>query len=251
MKIYKYHSCENSFIVIEFQKNIEYDTFATRLCNKYDVDGMIVVKIDPVCMIFYNRDGSRAKMCGNGIRVVMNFFYDRFGIYKYLDIKTDSGVYTCEVINKEPFISSVSLGLGEYKNNIIKHKIKIEDKEFEVSLFELGVPHLVLLSKDFTEDEKYIVQLFNHPLINKNANINLVKSLNSNIFEMITYEKGVGFTKACGTGAASSAFVLHNEYQMNNELIAVCPGGILKVDILDEIILTGESQFIESYDEEL
>ena len=102
-----------------------------------------------------------------------------------------------------------------------------------------------------TEDEKYIVQLFNHPLINKNANINLVKSLNSNIFEMITYEKGVGFTKACGTGAASSAFVLHNEYQMNNELIAVCPGGILKVDILDEIILTGESQFIESYDEEL
>jgi hypothetical protein len=38
---------------------------------------------------------------------------------------------------------------------------------------------------------------------------------------------------------------------MNNELIAVCPGGILKVDILDEIILTGESQFIESYDEEL
>ena len=251
MKIYKYHSCENSFIVLEFNKSIEYDKIANALCLKYDVDGMIVIKIDPVTMIFYNKDGTKAKMCGNGIRVVMHYFYDRFGIYKYLDIKTDSGIYTCEIINKEPFVSCVSLGIGEYKDNIIKQSIIIKGKEFIVTLFELGVLHLVTLSNDFSEDEKYIVDLFNHPLLGGKYNINLVKPINSNVFEILTYEKGVGFTKACGTGVAVSAYILNTAYGMNNDMIAICPGGLLKVEILDEIILTGESMFIDSYEETL
>ena len=251
MKIYKYHSCENYFIVTEYERNTEYDNISKDLCNKYDVDGLIVVKMDPVSMIFYNRDGSKAMMCGNGIRVVMHYLYNRYGIYKHMDIKTDGGIYTCEIINKEPFVSSVSLGIGDYKNNIIKQTIKVRDKEFVGTLFELGVPHFVVLSENFNEDEKYIIDIFEHPLLNKEVNVNLVRPLNSNIFEMITYERGVGFTKACGTGAASSAYILHSEYELNNDLIAICPGGILKVDILDEIILTGESFFIESYEETL
>ena len=249
MKIYKYHSCENSFIVLEFQKKIAYDKVSKFLCEKYDVDGMIVVKVDPVTMLFYNKDGSKAKMCGNGIRVVMHYFYDKFGIYKHLDIKTDGGIFTCEVINKDPFISAVSLGMGEYKDNIIKQSIMVKGKEFIITLFELGVLHLVALSNDFSEDEKYIVDLFNHPLLDEKYNINLVKPINSNVFEILTYEKGVGFTKACGTGAASSAYILNTEYGMNNDMIAICPGGLLKIDILDEIILTGESMFVSSYEE--
>ena len=119
LKIYKYHSCENYFLIMEYIDNIEYDIVSRRLCEEYDVDGLIVVKIDPVCMFFYNKDGSEAKMCGNGIRVLMHYLYDRYGIYTHLDVKTGSGLYTCEVLNKEPFISSVGLGIGEIKDNII------------------------------------------------------------------------------------------------------------------------------------
>ena len=233
---------------MEYIDNIEYDIVSRRLCEEYDVDGLIVVKIDPVCMFFYNKDGSEAKMCGNGIRVLMHYLYDRYGIYTHLDVKTGSGLYTCEVLNKEPFISSVGLGIGEIKDNIINKSIKIKEKEFIVTLFELGVPHLIVISEDFIEDEKYILDLFNYPLFNKEVNINLVKPLSKNIFEVLTYERGVGFTKSCGTGAASSAYILHTYYNLEENMIAVCPGGILKIDILDEIVLTGESTFVESYE---
>ena len=251
MKIYKYHSCENCFLITEFVENTEYDIISKKICNKYDVDGIIVVKMDPVQLFFYNKDGSRAKMCGNGIRTIMHYLYHRYGIYTHLDIKTDAGMFSCEVINKDPFISSVSLGVGDFKNNIINQTILIKDKEFVVTLFELGVPHLIVLTNNSIEDEKYILDIFNHPLFNKEVNINLVKPLNNNMFEILTYERGVGFTKSCGTGAASSAYVLNSFYGFEDNIIAICPGGILKIDILNEIVLTGESVYVESYEEEL
>ena len=108
MKLHKYHSCENYFLITDFIDNIEYDILSKRLCDKYSVDGMIFVKMDPVQMYFYNKDGSKAKMCGNGIRTLMHYLYNRYGIYTHLDIKTDSGIYSCEILNKEPFVSSVS-----------------------------------------------------------------------------------------------------------------------------------------------
>ena len=249
MKIHKYHSCENTFIVVDYQENIKYDIISNNFCNKYNADGLVVFKNDPVQMIFYNRDGSKAGMCGNGIRVLMHYLYDRFGIYSYLDIKTDSGIYKCEIIEKTPFISSVSLGIGEYVDNVIKRIITIDGKDFEVTLFELGVKHAIILSNNLVEDEKYLKTLFDHSLFNQEFNVNLVKPLNNYIFEIITYEKGVGITKSCGTGAAASGYVLYSEYDMEENLIAVSPGGVLKVDIIDEIVLIGESTFIDSYEE--
>ena len=249
MKLHKYHSCENYFLITDFIDNIDYDILSKRLCDKYSVDGMIFVKMDPVQMYFYNKDGSKAKMCGNGIRTLMHYLYNRYGIYTHLDIKTDSGIYSCEILNKEPFVSSVSLGGGEFKEDIINKTFQINDKDFIVTLFELGVKHLVVLTNDMLEDEKYILDLFNYPLFNKEVNINLVKPLNNNIFEILTYERGVGFTKSCGTGAASSAYVLNSIYGFDSNLIALCPGGVLKIDISDEIVLIGESVFIESYEE--
>lgn len=248
MRIHKYHSCENSFLILDYKEIIDYSSLALKLCDELFSDGLIVFKNDPMEMLFYNKDGSEAKMCGNGIRALTHYIHDKFKIYNHLNIKTKSGNYECEIISKEPFVSSVSLGIGECFDNFAKKKIIVKDKEFICTLFELGVKHLVVLTEDMIEDEKYITELFEYPILNKEVNINLVKPLNNNIFEILTYEKGVGFTKSCGTGAAASAYILHQEYNLEESLIAVCPGGILKIDILDEIILTGESNFVEEYE---
>lgn len=248
VKVYKYHSCENVFLIIDYVENVDFSLMSEKLCNDLNADGLLIFKNDPMQMIVFNKDGTEANMCGNGIRCLMNYIYDRFGIYNFAKIKTKSGNYNCEIVNKEPFVSSVSLGAGNYPNNIIKKDLIIKDKTFYVTLFELGVPHLIVPSSNFTEDEKYIKHLFEHNLFSEKVNINLVNPLSRSVFEMITYEKGVGFTKSCGTGAAASAYILHTEYEMDNNLVAVCPGGILKVDIEEEIILTGESSFIEEYE---
>ena len=247
MDIYKYHSCENSFLILEHLEDVDYFYISQKLCNEYEVDGLLVLKKHPFEMLVFNKDGSEAKMCGNGIRCLMHYLYDKQYITNDVNIKTKAGIFNSEIISTTPFVSTVDLGNGKYINETINQEINISGKIFHISLFELGVLHAVVLADDFTLDEKWAVELFNYSLLKEKANINLIKPLTSNIFEIITYEKGVGFTKACGTGVAASGYVLRDLYNLDDNLIAICPGGLLKVDIRDKVYLTGESIFVNSY----
>ena len=71
MKVYKYHSCENIFLITDYKENIDFSDVAKKLC--VDVDGLIAVKYDPFEMCYFNKDGSKALMCGNGIRCTMHY----------------------------------------------------------------------------------------------------------------------------------------------------------------------------------
>lgn len=248
MKVSKYHGCENVFLIVDYEASVDFQKLSTQLCNSFLADGMIVFKNDPIEMIFYNKDGSLAKMCGNGIRCLMHYLYHKFNIYKYLKVKIADNFYECQINHINPFIVTVALGLGDYVSDIINKKIVVDDKEFVVSAFEIGVKHLVVISEDFNEDLPYIEKIFNHELFNREYNINFVKYLTNDTFEIVTYEKGVGLTKGCGTGAAASAYILHTEYMMDKNLTAINQGGILKIDIEEEIFLTGESKFVCEYE---
>lgn len=248
MDIYKYHSCENSFLILEGILDLDYSSISKKLCEEYITDGLLVLNKKPLEMLVFNKDGSEANMCGNGIRCLVNYLYDKNYITKNVSIKTKAGIFECEVIETNPFVSVVNLGNGVYQNEIIKKEIEIKGKKYTVTLFELGVLHAVVIAEDFTLDEMVLVDLFNHSLLRGKANVNLVKPLNTNIFEVITYEKGVGFTKACGTGVAASGYVLKDLYNLDENLIAICPGGILKVSINDNVYLTGESNFVDCYE---
>ena len=231
--------------------NFDYSSVVNNLCEKYKVDGLLVLKKQPLKMLVFNRDGSEAKMCGNGIRCMLHYLYDKNYIDKNTSIQTKAGVFDCEILETKPFVSTVNLGNGEFINNIIKKEIQIKEKRYFITLFELGVLHAVVLADDFTLDDKVLVEIFKHPLINEKANVNLVKPLKSNIFEILTYEKGVGLTKACGTGVAASGYILNALYNLDDNLIALCPGGILKVNIKDNIYLTGESNYVNTFEVDL
>ena len=249
MRISKYNSCDNIFLITIYKERLNYSLIAKDLCNKHEADGLLIFKNDPMELLIFNKDGSEAKMCGNGARVLIHYLYNRFRIYNYIKIKTKSGFYDCQITNKEPFISSVHFPFNDIKIN--KNKIRVHDKEFEVNLLDAGVLHAVIISEDFTADSKYIVDIFNHDLFKGNVNINLVKPLNSSVFEMLTYERGVGFTKSCGTGAIAASYFLHKECKLESHLIAICPGGILRVYIDENIVLTGESFFVEDFEVDL
>ena len=118
MDIYKYHSCENSFLILEHLENIDYSFISKKLCEEHKTDWMLILKKEPLEMLVINKDGSEAKMCGNGIRCLVNYLYDKHYITKNTSIKTKAGIFDCEVIESKPFISTVNLGNGEYISDI-------------------------------------------------------------------------------------------------------------------------------------
>lgn len=249
MKVLKYHSCENTFLITNYNKKNDYSAIAKKYCS--DTDGLIVFKNDPVEMLYYNKDGTRALMCGNGIRCLMHYLYDTFNIYKYQKIKSGDNYYNCSIISTTPMIISVNLGIGEIVSNLYNKTIKVDKKEYVIHCINLGVNHLVIKSSNLNDDILNVEKLYTNELFNKEYNVNLVHVINQNSFEIITYEKGVGFSKSCGSGAAASAYVLHTEYGLDKNLIAISQGGILKVDIEEEIILTGPTTYISKMEIDL
>lgn len=246
VKLGKYHCCENSFLITTYNEGIDYNELAFKLCSKdmYDVDGLLILKIDPIEVLFFNKDGSEANMCGNGLNCLVHYCYDKYKIYRYIKFKTKAGEFFCEMIKKAPFYSSVNLGIGDYYKNILKQIVMLNKKEYEVSIFKLGVLHAVIIVDDLEElDGK---EIFENKFFNKEANINFVKILNNKTFEMVTYEKGVGYTKACGTGAGACSYILHEYYGLDSQLDVLTKGGVLQVEISDNVYLTAESAFIEN-----
>lgn len=251
MKLYKYHSCENSFLITDYKKGVNFSELAKKVCLKFNTDGLILFTNDPIELIIYNQDGSKANMCGNGIRCLMHYLYNRFKVYKYLKIKAADVDYECNILSIEPMIISVGLEIRTCLNDFFNKEVFINDRKFLISSFNTGVNHLVVVSNDLNADINYLELIFNHELFNEEYNVNLVKILDNQTFEIITYEKGVGFSKSCGTGAAASAYILHTEYGLNKSMIAISQGGILKVDIEDKIILSGQTKYVSEHEIEL
>ncbi len=251
MRLSLYHSCENKFVITLFEEGINYPLLALKTCKNENIeaDGLLVLKCDPMEVFIYNKDGSSANMCGNGLNSLMHFCYDKFKIYKNISFITKAGLYNCEILNESPFISCLDLGIGEYINNIVKEKIIVNDIYFEVSLFLLGVKHAVIVIDDIEDVLKFALDIFNYPLFNQEYNINFVRIVDLDVIEVITFERGVGWTKACGTGVSASAYIMSHHYGLKPNITVLTPGGVLKVDIETHIYLTAESNYIGEIEE--
>ena len=79
MQFSRYHGTENSFLITTYEKKKDYQEIAKELCRgtNYNTDGLLIVKSNPLEMVIYNRDGSEASMCGNGIRCFVHYCYDK------------------------------------------------------------------------------------------------------------------------------------------------------------------------------
>lgn len=250
MQFSRYHGCENSFLITTYEPNKNYSLIAKDLCRgtNYNADGLLVVKVDPLEVLIFNRDGSEASMCGNGLRTVVHYCYNKYKIYQCQKIKTKAGYYDCEINSLIPFVVTVNLGLPTYINNIVKKSIIINNSLFEISTILLGVLHTVVIVNDFDNLEELKDNLFAKQLFKYRCNVDFVKIKNHHTIEIRTFENGVGWTKSCGTGAAASAYVLSENYNLSNRINVITLGGILQVKITDSIYLTGTSEMIDEFE---
>ena len=270
IKFTKMQGLGNDYVYIDainqdIKKESELALFVSDRHYGIGSDGLILIcksKIADFKMKMFNPDGSEAEMCGNGIRCVGKFVYDKRLTQKTLiTIETLAGIKKLKLNLENGEVKNVKVDMGEpileaekipvcSDEKIIKNfKINVEDMEFNITAVSMGNPHAVVFIKNIEKFnvEKYGKQIENNILFPKRTNVEFVEIINKEKVKMRVWERGTGETLACGTGACATvvAGVLNNfiERKANVELL----GGILEIEWNKEdnhIYMTGEAKTV-------
>ena len=262
IQIKKYHGLGNDFIIGQYKdfKDFNLSKVAKKLCHRQlgiGADGFILAKLHPIEMIYYNSDGSKASMCGNGIRCFAHYIYDQLNMTNQnYDVLTQAGIYPIKRESQNPFYVKVVMQKGDYhpasyhsKDNkkIFDTPIRINHKTYYLSSLLLGVVHTIIIVDQL--DEKEILKIGpiieSHPFFKKKTNVNFVKIINKNHIELKTYERGAGLTLACGTGACATFDFLLKKKLINPKIKVSLQTGQMHLEYKNQqIYMSGPSSFI-------
>ncbi|MCM1991698.1 diaminopimelate epimerase [Oceanirhabdus seepicola] len=268
LKFEKLQGTGNDFIILNGIENKlpNYNELAKKVCSRnfgIGADGMMVVeksKIADIKMLFYNADGTQAPMCGNGIRCFSKYIYENEIVKdQSFTVETLGGIMKPQVVIEDNKIKSVKVNLGnpvfsskdipiDTSDEIfIDKKIKVGEKTLNISGLVIGTIHTVIFVDDF--DDIKIEQLGraveNNKLFPLKTNVNFVKIVDKKNIEVTTWERGVGITLACGTGAAASAVVSSILHDTEETLNVHVEGGKLIIEQIDgTIYMTGPAEKI-------
>lgn len=256
----KYHGCGNDFIILKEQNasGYSYPELARAICHRtlgIGADGLIIVKEAPLEMIFYNSDGSRAPMCGNGIRCFAKYCYDE-GITKDADyeVVTLAGIMGVHVAGLDPFLVEINMGKPDFDpvksairtdlDRFLKQDLDVNGQRVQVSSCFMGTVHTVLWLEDYADTadlEALGREISHHPVYAEQTNVNMVQVIDKNTLKLTTYERGAGMTYACGTGACASVVIGALEGRCEKEANVLLPYGTLHIKQIenDEVFMTG------------
>lgn len=236
MKFTKYQGLGNDFIILDVDIS---EKEVKKLCDRHfgiGADGVIInsMKNNLPYMKFFNADGSRAKMCGNGIRCFADYLCNK-GI-DFSNIYTLAGVKTIEKIG------------DKYKVFMGKASEKFLNKQFlneTLHSVYTGTEHCVVLEDRNIEYVKKIGPIIENEktLFPTGTNVNFVKIEDKNNIKVYTYERGVGITLACGTGACASTYIANKLGLVNDDVTVKLLGGNLQIQLTDKgIYMIGEAK---------
>ncbi len=253
IKFTKMHGLGNDYVYMDaIHQNIEEESSLAQFVSNRNFgigsDGLILICQSDVAdfkMRMFNSDGSEAEMCGNGIRCVGKFVYDKVLTKKTeVTIETLAGIKTLELNVKEGRVETVKVDMGEpilepkeipviaNEKPVKNLKLKAEDKDFNFTCVSMGNPHAITIVenvKDF-DVEKYGKVLEVDKVFPNKTNVEFIEIIDKNNIKMRVWERGAGETLACGTGACASvvACALNEltDHKVNVELL----GGILEIE---------------------
>ena len=258
MKVYYMNGAGNDFMVIDARglANPDFETMAVELCKLEKADGFMAVDVSETAdfrLHFYNSDGTRGEMCGNGARCICRFAYDLGIAGAEMTVQTDAGL-----------VPGWRIDENQYKVKLNNPSVLDLNRKGDIAYAELGdpgVPHAVAeyrgdlwAAKDSLRES--MRQLRFDPAFPKGANVNFYQMLGEDAVRVLTFERGVeDFTLACGTGTGSVASVLWKKGLLKGDVLtAHNPGGTLKVTVGGEngevrsILLEGPTQVVKTYD---
>lgn len=230
MKFTKMQGCGNDYIYVDGSreqiKSEDKPEIVKKLSDRhFGIGGDGVIFINPSKeadfeMEMYNADGSRSEMCGNGIRCVAKYVYDKgltnkerlcivsAGKVKELQLTVeDRKVVSVKVNMGAPELTPEKIPVHVWGENAIDTPIEVQGKSYRMTCVSMGNPHAVVFLEDVEglDIEKIGPAFENHSCFPNRVNTEFVKVLNKNTVRMRVWERGTGETLACGTGACATA----------------------------------------------
>ena len=252
MNVWYMNGAGNDFMVIDARGlELDFEKLAIELCKLNGADGFMAVDNSDVAdfrLHFYNADGSRGEMCGNGARCICRYAFDNGIAGETMTMQTDAGI-----------VYGWRLSESQYRVRLNEPGIVDLNRKGDVAYIELGnpgVPHAVahvpgLDWKDRDGLRDYARGLRFDPAFPKGANANLYDWVDENTVRILTFERGVeDYTLACGTGSASTAVALWLRSQIPGGFLTVKnPGGDLAVTIegtgrVEKLYLEGPTEVV-------
>jgi diaminopimelate epimerase len=208
-------------------------------------------------MRIFNNDGSEAEMCGNGIRCFSKYIYENEIVQKEeISIETLKGIMVARLNIIEGIVSSVQIDMGppilkceeipvlidSISDKCMNEPISAIDKIFKFTAVSMGNPHAVIfIDKQLTDDElnMYGAALESHQRFPNKVNVEFVKVLSDEEGILRVFERGVGITNSCGTGACASVVAgsLLGIFKKKIPIKVHTDGGVLKITYTGKTVL--------------
>ena len=267
----KMHGCGNDYVYIngssEKINKEDKPEFVKKVSDRHfgiGSDGVIFINPSDIAdfeMEMFNADGTRAEMCGNGIRSVAKYVYDRhltdkeemtiesMGKVKYITVFPENGkAKLIKVDMGEPILKASDIPVVSNEEKVIDELIFVDDKEYRMTCVSMGNPHaVVLLDPDTLKIEEIGPKFENHVRFPERINTEFIKIIDRKNVKMRVWERGTGETLACGTGccATTVACILNN--LTDSEITVHVRGGDINVKWDKEtnhVFMTGPAEFV-------
>lgn len=257
MKCWHMNGAGNDFMVIDARgKRLDFAALAVELCGRTGADGFMAADDSDTGdfrLHFYNSDGSRGEMCGNGARCICRFAYENGIAGENMVVQTDAGL-----------VPGTRLSETMYRVRLNNPGVLDLRRKGDIAYVELGdpgVPHAVVELPELSWAQKDSLRQLGHdlrydPAFPKGANVNFFTRLGENEVRVLTFERGVeDFTLACGTGCGSVTAALWAAGKLpSGSLTLRNEGGTLHVRLTGQegkvtsLVLEGPTQVTEIYD---
>jgi diaminopimelate epimerase len=275
----KMHGLGNDYIVIDESENViiteeKKPEIVEEICRRgfsVGADGVIFVSPSStenadIRFRIFNSDGSEAEMCGNGIRCFAKYVYENEIIHSdEMLIETLGGIkeVDLDVEGGEVIASTVDMGVPTFntrdipmisdKEEFLDSEITVAGKSIKMTAVNVGNPHAVIFSDNLDNIDLNVIGplIENHQAFPQKTNVHFVNIINRNEIEMLTWERGAGFTLACGTGATACVIAGYKLGKLDEEVEVHLPGGELLIVVYEmgeEIRLFMEGEAVLVFD---
>ncbi len=260
MKVHYMNGAGNDFMVLDARgKQLEFEKLAVALCKLTGADGFMALDHSDIAdfkLHFYNSDGTRGEMCGNGARCICRYAYEMGIAGESMVVQTDAGLVPGWRVSDSQYRVAMNL-----PSILDLHR---KGDTAYVELGNPGSPHAVLevpgLRWDMREQLRDMARNLRHdPAFPKGANVSMHTWLDGETVRILTFERGVeDYTLACGTGSCSTAVTLWAKGKVPGGVLTVKnPGGDLKVTIqaegekIAQLLLEGPTEISKVFEMEI
>jgi diaminopimelate epimerase len=275
VRITKMHGAGNDYVYVDCRERDVADPprlarAVSRRHHGIGADGLILIRPSAHAhcrMEMYNADGSRAEMCGNGIRCVGKFVYDRGLTHNPLAVETDCGVKTLVLaVGADGRVTGATVDMGQpvfdgpripvaSEGRVIEQPLEVGGTTYEITCLSMGNPHCVVFVPEVAslELDRLGPRFERHPFFPERVNTEFVAVRSRRELDFRVWERGSGETMACGTGACAALVAAAITGRAERRAMIHLRGGDLEIEWRadDHVLLTGAAAEVFSAEVDL